>query len=90
MKPYGSKRSFDTEPRIKNARALVKREGEAEIEAQVNSAKLREALDEIAMNAENLLKGGLPHFSREEFADTVAFRARHALSPVLLQSVKDK
>lgn len=28
MKPYGSKRSFDTEPRIKSARALVKREGE--------------------------------------------------------------
>lgn len=32
MKPYGSKRSYDTEPRIKSGRALVKREGEAEIE----------------------------------------------------------
>lgn len=26
MRPYGSKRSFDTEPRIKSARALEKRE----------------------------------------------------------------
>lgn len=33
MKPYGSKRSHDTEPRMKAGRALVKREGEAEIEA---------------------------------------------------------
>lgn len=37
MKPYGSKRSFDTEPRIKSARALVKREGEALVEEQVTA-----------------------------------------------------
>lgn len=39
MKPYGSKRSFDTDPRIKSARALVKREGEASIEEQTEAAE---------------------------------------------------
>ena len=34
---------------------------------------------EIARNAETLLSGGLPHFSRKEFAETVAHCARHAL-----------
>ncbi len=52
-------------------------------------ATLRIALDEIASNAENLLRGGLPHFSREEFADTVAYRARHALSPNALHRAAD-
>lgn len=46
---------------------------------QDENRRLRDALDEIAMNAEGLVKGGLPHFSRKEFAETVAFRARHAL-----------
>jgi len=31
MRPYGSKRSFDTEPRIKSARAMVKRHAEGHI-----------------------------------------------------------
>ncbi len=51
------------------------------LEQAIYIARLRSALDEIAMNAEGLLKGGLPHFSRKEFAETVAFRARHALGP---------
>ena len=37
MKPYGSKRSFDTEPRIKVARALEKRKGEELAEEQLKS-----------------------------------------------------
>lgn len=41
MKPYGSKRSLDTEPRIKSARALVKREGEAEIEEHIPRSGFR-------------------------------------------------
>lgn len=39
MKPYGSKRSFDTEPRIKSGRALEKRKGEAEAEEQLAAAE---------------------------------------------------
>lgn len=39
MRPYGlgfgGKRDVDTEPRIKSARALVKREGEALVEEQL-------------------------------------------------------
>lgn len=47
MRPYGSKRSFDTEPRIKSARALVKREGEEEIEEeQRNEMNTKARLDE--------------------------------------------
>lgn len=55
-----------------------------------NAERFREALDEIAMNAENLVKGGLPHFSRKEFAQTVAFRARHALGAVPSNSTEEK
>ena len=46
------------------------------------SARWRDALEEIARNAETLLAGGLPHFSRKEFAETVAHCARHALGSV--------
>ncbi len=40
MKPYGSKRSYDTEPRIKSGRALVKREGEALVEEMIADIEL--------------------------------------------------
>jgi hypothetical protein len=57
-----------------------RRKQDAELKKlQDENAKLRDGLDEIAMNAENLLAGGLGHFSREEFAEVVAWRARHAL-----------
>jgi hypothetical protein len=62
--------------RLRDAIPLCSR-GPKACDAEIEG--LREALDEIAMNADNLLRGGLPHFSRKDFADTVAFRARHAL-----------
>lgn len=39
MKPYGSKRSYDTEPRMKSGRALVKREGEDEVSEAFESLR---------------------------------------------------
>jgi hypothetical protein len=57
-------------------------------DAEIES--LRSALDEIAANAEGLAKGGLPHFSRKEFAETVAFRARHALGQRTPQATKEE
>jgi len=47
VRPYGSKRSFDTEPRIKSARALVKREGEAIAEEQIDSETDQEEVDAL-------------------------------------------
>lgn len=41
--------------------------------------RMRRILDELAMNAENVVAGGLPHFSRKEFAERIAERARWAL-----------
>jgi hypothetical protein len=52
-------------------------------------AALRAALDELASNAENLLRGGLPHFTRKDFADAVAHRARYALSPRAIDRAAD-
>lgn len=40
---------------------------------------MRDCLEEIARNAENLAAGGLPHFTRRDFALAVADRARAAL-----------
>lgn len=43
------------------------------------NTRLREALDEIATNAENLVKGGLPHLTRNDLANAVSNCARFAL-----------
>jgi hypothetical protein len=47
VKPYGSKRSFDTEPRIKSGRALVKREGEALIDEAEELLDLERELEAL-------------------------------------------
>jgi hypothetical protein len=49
------------------------------VEVMAATLAFREALEEIAKNAETMLAGGLPHFSRRDFAETVAHCARHAL-----------
>lgn len=50
-----------------------------EVELIAENAKLRDVLSEIARNCEGVQKGGLPHFSKRELADLVAYRARWAL-----------
>ncbi len=47
---------------------------------RAENKRLREALEEINMNANNLLAGGLSWFTRRDFADVVADRSKAALA----------
>ena len=52
---------------------------EENVKLRAENKRLRDALQEIANNANGLLAGGLGHFSRRDFADAVAHRAKVAL-----------
>ncbi len=59
------------------------RDGESSVRADIDiAAEIRKehaALEEIARTAETALAGGLPHWSKNDFAETIAHVARHAL-----------
>lgn len=48
--------------------------------SEASRARLLGAVDEIRMNARNLLAGGLPHFSRKDFALAVAMTCDAAIA----------
>lgn len=48
---------------------------------RIANHRMRSVLDELIMNADGVVAGRLAHFSKKEFAQTVADRARWALLP---------
>lgn len=61
-------------------RVVGRGEDEADAQLRAERARMKEVLEEIVRNCDNVMAGGLPHWSKKDLARTAGDRARWALT----------